>query len=302
MRLLSITFILLLNAITLSTFGQDQEEDKKKEFTSKVEEIVAALSPEEKEIFEAMYESPEIAPEELFPGFISMKEAKKQGVIPSSELEIKIVDPDGNALEMMDMMTYTMSSDFHAHYYIHKETGQMGIHYQNNTPEQKVVMEKFLSQTMAEAKAERLEEQKNDPRLGTKLPQFSVQPLAGGKLSSKSLKKQVKVLNFWFVDCPPCRKEIPNLNALMKSYDSNSVSFIGFALDDKERLSEFLKDTPFDYNIIAESHSFAKENNVKAYPTNMVVDRDGTIIYVSTGYTDEIEAELHEAIEKALKN
>ena len=54
-------------------------------------------------------------------------------------------------------------------------------------------------------------------------------------------------MNFWFINCPPCRAEIPELNKLVDSFKTNDkVVFIAVALDDKQSLETFLEQSPFN--------------------------------------------------------
>ena len=58
-----------------------------------------------------------------------------------------------------------------------------------------------------------------------KYADLSLTTIDGEKYDTTSLKGKVVVLNFWFVDCPPCRKEIPELNKLVKKYDKKRHCF-----------------------------------------------------------------------------
>jgi peroxiredoxin len=102
----------------------------------------------------------------------------------------------------------------------------------------------------------------------------------GKKLKSKDLKGKVLVINYWFVNCPPCRKEIPDLNDLVRKYkDSANVKFIGIALDDREALKDFLKIMPFHYQIVADGRAASARYGVKAFPTHVIVDGDGKVYF-----------------------
>ena len=59
--------------------------------------------------------------------------------------------------------------------------------------------------------------------------------------------------------------------------------FLAIALDHKHEIRDFLKETPFTYHIIDEGRDIAKMYRIKTYPTNLVLDKDGKVIFHSTG-------------------
>ncbi|RZK50337.1 MAG: TlpA family protein disulfide reductase, partial [Pedobacter sp.] len=86
---------------------------------------------------------------------------------------------------------------------------------------------------------------------GEKFSGYKLTDIEGNKYDIKDVKGKIVVLNFWFINCPPCKQEIPELNKLQAKFkDSANVLFLGIALDEKYDLKEFLKTTPFNYNIV----------------------------------------------------
>ncbi len=103
-------------------------------------------------------------------------------------------------------------------------------------------------------------------------------------------KGRVVVLNFWATWCPPCRTEIPNLDAGQRKYASRGVVFIGVAIEDKANLvRDFIKAYHISYpmlmigsdNGIALLQSLG--NEVAGLPFTMVLDTQGNVIAVKLG-------------------
>lgn len=138
-------------------------------------------------------------------------------------------------------------------------------------------------------------------RLNKASPHFEVTSLEGKTFSLKELVGRPIVLNFWFVNCPPCRAEIPDLNKLVETYEGQDVIFIAIALDNQERLFEFLENTLFKYSISPEGRSVARVFNITSYPTNIVIDRSGVLIYQSSGLGPRSIAKLKRALGKVVK-
>ena len=65
--------------------------------------------------------------------------------------------------------------------------------------------------------------------IGMNAPVFSVKDIQGNKKSLNSLKGKIIILNFWFIECKPCVREMPELNNLVKKYKNDNVEFIGFS-------------------------------------------------------------------------
>ncbi len=121
--------------------------------------------------------------------------------------------------------------------------------------------------------------------IGKKIKFPYMTDLNGKDYWNDSLKDKVVVLNFWFVKCPPCKAEIPLLNKLYWKYrEHEDVVFIGVGLDNRETIAEFMKTSPFVYKLIPSGIEIAKQFNVVAYPTNLIIDR-GVLKYGTTGFT-----------------
>ncbi len=138
-------------------------------------------------------------------------------------------------------------------------------------------------------------------RTGTKFTTFNETDINGNRYKLKELKGKVIVINFWFINCPPCRMEIPELNELVASYkDNKDVIFIGIALDEKYELQEFLKTFPFDYNIIENGRNLASSYRVNSFPTHVVIDRDGKVKFHTSGLAKNTVYWIKKSIDETL--
>jgi peroxiredoxin len=94
---------------------------------------------------------------------------------------------------------------------------------------------------------------------------------------------------------------MPGLNKLVEKFKPGEVVFIGFALDDESHLREFLKKTPFNYMIIAGSSSITKQYGVSAYPTHVIINKQGLVEFTITGGSPNIQENLRPLIRGLLK-
>ncbi len=140
-----------------------------------------------------------------------------------------------------------------------------------------------------------------DKLVGTKARDINVIDINANKFNMAEAKGKVVVLNFWYVECMPCREEMPLLNKLVDAYKGQDVEFIGVATNNRESLIKFLKTKEFKYRIISNGLSIANTWDVSGFPTNVVIDKKGKIIFVESGYVEGIDAKIKAKIEEALK-
>jgi thiol-disulfide isomerase/thioredoxin len=106
----------------------------------------------------------------------------------------------------------------------------------------------------------------------------------GNKYDLKTLSNKIYVINFWFINCPPCRQEMPELNKVVEKYKENKdVVFIAIALDSKYDINKFLKTSPFNYNIVENGKYYSDKYSVDGFPTHVIVGKDGLIKFSTIG-------------------
>ena len=118
---------------------------------------------------------------------------------------------------------------------------------------------------------------------GQNIRLFNETDLDGNKIKLKDSAGRIIVLNFWFINCPPCRKEIPDLNNLVDSFSKDGVIFVGVALDQHSDLKNFLKQMPFQYRIIANGRYLASDYKITSYPTHVIIDQEGKVYFHTSG-------------------
>ncbi len=129
---------------------------------------------------------------------------------------------------------------------------------------------------------------------------FSGTLFDGSSVQLSKLKGKVVVLNFWFTGCVPCVTEIPDLNGLVKKYKDKDVEFLAVTYDEKSLVSEFLKKYPFDYKIVADAQNVIDSYKTTSFPTHIVLDKEGKILFTQFGLQTGIIGNLTKNIDKAL--
>jgi thiol-disulfide isomerase/thioredoxin len=114
---------------------------------------------------------------------------------------------------------------------------------------------------------------------------FRAKDIRGVSWNLAEAKGKIIVLNFWFINCGPCRREMPELNELANSFAGNgNVQFISIALDKAEELESFLATTPFSYAVIGDGRDIANSYGIRSYPTNVIIGPDGKVAFHTSGW------------------
>ena len=117
----------------------------------------------------------------------------------------------------------------------------------------------------------------SDEELPKEKVNFALTDISGTVWKSDDLKGSVIVFNFWFTSCPPCKKEIPELNRLVEEYQNKGVVFIGVSLNSQDEVEGFTYMHPFKYNLIPDGEGFIDEQQVSSFPTHFILDKNGVL-------------------------
>jgi peroxiredoxin len=114
-------------------------------------------------------------------------------------------------------------------------------------------------------------------------PDLTLKTLDGREVRLSDLKGRVVVLNFWFVNCAPCRAEMPDLNKLVDNHRGRDVVFLAVATDRADAVRAFLGKQPFKYEIVPEGTATANAFGVISFPTHILIDKAGHVAHFLVG-------------------
>jgi thiol-disulfide isomerase/thioredoxin len=126
-------------------------------------------------------------------------------------------------------------------------------------------------------------------------PQLTLDTIGGGKLDLSSLKsKNVVVLDFWATWCPPCRKALPILADVTKSYEAKGVKF--FAVDQQEdasKVQDYLKTQGLNITVALDKDGQgAAKYRVTGIPQSVIIGKDGIVRVVHEGFSSDLKTKL----------
>jgi thiol-disulfide isomerase/thioredoxin len=116
----------------------------------------------------------------------------------------------------------------------------------------------------------------------------------GGELVMARLLGQPLVLNFWATWCPPCVKEMPELDRFQGDFAARGWRVVGLAIDNVPAVREFLRRQPVRYEIALagfEGVSLVRElgNDAGGLPYTIVFDAEGAARQRKLGETSYAE-------------
>lgn len=143
----------------------------------------------------------------------------------------------------------------------------------------------------------------------TKIPaiDFKLVDQYGNTHTISEYKGKVIFLNFWATWCPPCRMEMPDIEAIYEEYEKNSgdVIILGVAAPNlgkegsEEHIKNFLKDNGYTYPVVFDqTGDILGQYSIQAFPTTFIIDKDGNLVSYVPGAVDKefmkmlIEGEL----------
>lgn len=138
-------------------------------------------------------------------------------------------------------------------------------------------------------------------------PDFTLTDQYGNTHTLSAYKGKTVFLNFWATWCPPCRAEMPDIQALYESYGSNTGDLIVLGVANpksaenpygqdgtKEEVMSFLKENNFTFPVVMDMDGmvFARYG-ISAFPTTFMITSDSTVFGYVPG---ALPAEIMESI------
>jgi cytochrome c-type biogenesis protein len=117
---------------------------------------------------------------------------------------------------------------------------------------------------------------------------FSLPLLSGGTVNLSDFKGKALFLNFWATWCPPCRAEMPAMEAIYRRYRERGLEIL--AVDSGESRGEvaaFMEELGLTFPAMLDGDfRVSTLYDIQAFPTTFIINREGGIVTRIVGALD----------------
>lgn len=108
---------------------------------------------------------------------------------------------------------------------------------------------------------------------------FTLTDLSGKQHTLSGLRGKVVLVNFWATWCPPCRKEMPDLQALYDRFKGQGLVILAISDEDAAKVRPFLASKNITYPILLDpGRKVSEQFRLDGIPKSFLYDREGKLV------------------------
>lgn len=132
-------------------------------------------------------------------------------------------------------------------------------------------------------------------RVGRAAPDFTLPDLDGSQVALSDFRGEVVLINFWATWCPPCRVEMPEMEAVYRTHGDQGFEILGVdQREPREMVDDFVTERGFSWKfLLDEDFDVSREYAATSIPRSILVDRDGIVVHVWSGTLTRNSLEYH---------
>lgn len=98
------------------------------------------------------------------------------------------------------------------------------------------------------------------------------------------------LIHFWATWCPVCKIENPSIQKLSKDHQ---VITVAVESGDDNVIKRFMKENNLSFKTANDPYrTLAEQFNIKGYPTTLIYDKKGKLVFSEVGYTSTLGLKL----------
>ena len=137
-------------------------------------------------------------------------------------------------------------------------------------------------------------------------PNLTLKKINGKSVKlSEYLNKGPVLINFWATWCSPCKKEMVFLDQFERRYKDNGLSILSISVDSQKSLAHvrsYIRANNYTYDVFLDpNRQVFKKLNGNLMPTNVLIDKDGKVLWRHYGYIPGDEKNMDLELRSALK-
>ena len=108
---------------------------------------------------------------------------------------------------------------------------------------------------------------------------FTLTDLQGRTWKLSDLRGKVVLVNFWATWCPPCRKEMPDLDALYQRFKDQGLVILAISDEELEKVKPFIAARNISYPVMLDPGRKVTELfEIDGIPKSLVYNRSGKLV------------------------
>lgn len=143
----------------------------------------------------------------------------------------------------------------------------------------------------------------------TELPDTQVKDVNSGKkvaFNQTFEKGKVTVVSFWATWCVPCKKEIKNIREKLAAWHQEAdFNYMTVSIDETRAeglVRSYAKSQGWDFPYLIDANSDLKRSlNFQNVPFTIIVDKNGKVAFMHTGYEEGGEEEVFAKVKELAK-
>ncbi|MFN8008482.1 MAG: TlpA disulfide reductase family protein [Terriglobia bacterium] len=131
---------------------------------------------------------------------------------------------------------------------------------------------------------------------------FTFSDQSGNTKHLSDLRGKVVLVNFWATWCPPCREEMPSLEALQNRLGPKNLAILALSVDDSwKTVRHYMESNHFTIPVYSDfDKKIASRYGTYMYPETYLVDKEGKVAYKVVGAVDWTSPEMLKFIQVLL--
>lgn len=140
--------------------------------------------------------------------------------------------------------------------------------------------------------------------VGSPAPAYGALDMTGDSVDITSFRGDVVLLNVWATWCIPCRREVPELQALHQEYGDRGLRVLGVSVDGNDAAGDvagFISDFQMTYTVLRDpGERVLSVFRIQGVPASYLIDREGIVRWRTIGPFTAQDPALLKALEETL--
>ncbi len=122
--------------------------------------------------------------------------------------------------------------------------------------------------------------------------EFELDRAFGGQVTLDGLRGKIVLIDFWATWCPPCVREVPELNAFYDEHHGSGVEVVAISVDnaDRKSIEKWIDERGLLYPVAFGNPDLAQAYDAVGLPYHLLIGPDGSILErLNPGYHDHQE-------------